>query len=174
MQLGKGDCAVEYRLGANAALALAACHEPGVCSMHLRNPLSPSLYTMLGAASSRPSSDSDSGAHCRALELAVLGAILWIGLDLGLDPSSFACIGVGFEIGYLATVVGEAALGLIQDVRSAIFRKSECLNRCHEGLPGSCSQRNPPKRDPPGCSRGCCPPGARWRLGCGGRSSSRS
>lgn len=65
-----------------------------------------------------------------AFDLAVLGAILWVSLNLGLDPVASVGIGVGLERGQLTAAVGAAVLDLARRIGSAVLRKSRmgCLH----------------------------------------------
>lgn len=96
-----------------------------VHSLHLSNLLSPSPSPMPVASRYLPNSgtNSASGTQRLALDLAVLGSILRIGLDQGLDPVASVRARVRFEIVYFTAVVGAAVLDLVRRVVLVILRK---------------------------------------------------
>lgn len=112
----------------------ATASESRAYATHLRNPLSPSLSPLPDAAGSRPvlGTNSASGPRLLALDLAVLCAILWVSLNLGLNPVASVGIGVGLERGQLAAAVGAAVLDLASRIGSAVLRKSRRFAKCPE------------------------------------------
>lgn len=129
------------------ALWLPDSMNTGVNSLQLRNPLSRLCLPcqVLLRLAQNLGTIRASEAHFLALNLAlVLGAILRISKDQGLDVAASVGRRVGFEVVYLTTVVGAAALELVHKIVSGLFRTSGCPR--HENLPDSCNQRIHPER----------------------------
>lgn len=104
---------------------------PPISGIHVRRPFLPYQMPLGHAQSWEPPVPRN--RRFLALDLAVLGAILWVSLNLGLDPVASVGIGVGLERGQLAAAVGAAVLDLANRIGSVVPREPECLHNA-QGL----------------------------------------